>query len=65
VRTGKVFAATPATTGITPFMDLMDQVMNRPEYKHAPRVFVLVDNGSATAARPPPAGSATLTRTRS
>jgi hypothetical protein len=46
VRTGKVFAATPATTGIAPFMDLMGQVMSRPEYKDAPRVFVIVDNGS-------------------
>ena len=46
VRTGKVFAATPDTTGIVPFMDLIGQVMNRPEYKEAPRVFVIVDNGS-------------------
>ncbi|MFZ0191209.1 MAG: IS630 family transposase, partial [Streptosporangiaceae bacterium] len=46
VRTGKVFAATPDTTGITPFMDLIGQVMKRPEYKNAPRVFVIVDNGS-------------------
>jgi transposase len=46
VRTGKVFATTPAATGIAPFMDLMDQVMSRPEYKDAPRVFVIVDNGS-------------------
>ena len=46
VRTGKVFAATPATTGITPFTDLIGQVMSRPEYKDAPRVFVIVDNGS-------------------
>jgi transposase len=46
VHTGKVFAATPDTTGIAPFMDLMGQVMNRPEYKDAPRVFVIVDNGS-------------------
>ena len=46
VRTGKVFASTPDTTGIVPFMDLMSQVMNRPEYKDAPRVFVIVDNGS-------------------
>jgi len=46
VRTGTVFAATPAATGITPFMDLIGQVMNRPEYKDAPRVFVIVDNGS-------------------
>src|SRR5580658_8722500 len=46
VHTGKVFAATPDTTGIAPFMDLIGQVMNRPEYKNAPRVFVIVDNGS-------------------
>ena len=46
VRTGKVFAATPDTTGIVPFMDLIGQVMKRPEYKDAPRVFVIVDNGS-------------------
>jgi len=41
-----VFAATPATTGIASFMDLMGQVMSQPEYKDAPRVFVIVDNGS-------------------
>jgi transposase len=46
VHTGKVFASTPRTTGITPFMDLAGQVMERPEYKNAPRVFVIVDNGS-------------------
>src|SRR5262249_20528928 len=46
VHTGKVFASTPATTGITPFMDLMGQVMSLPEYKDAPRVFVIADNGS-------------------
>ena len=46
VHTGTVFAATPDTTGIAPFMDLIGQVMNRPEYKNAPRVFVIVDNGS-------------------
>jgi len=46
VHTGKVFASTPATTGIVPFMDLVGQVMTRPEYKNAPRVFVIVDNGS-------------------
>jgi transposase len=46
VHTGKVFAATPDTTGIAPFMDLIGKVMSRPEYKHAPRVFVIVDNGS-------------------
>lgn len=46
VHTGKVFATTPEATGITPFMDLIGQVMSRPEYKDAPRVFVIVDNGS-------------------
>ncbi|MGH3231568.1 MAG: IS630 family transposase, partial [Streptosporangiaceae bacterium] len=46
VHTGTVFASTPATTGIVPFMDLAGQVMARPEYKNAPRVFVIVDNGS-------------------
>ena len=58
VHTGKVFAATPDTTGIAPFMDLMSQVMSRPEYKDAPRVFVIVDNGSdhrgQAAAEPAP-----------
>jgi transposase len=46
VHTGYVFASTPATTGIVPFMDLVARVMERPEYKNAPRVFVIVDNGS-------------------
>jgi transposase len=46
VRTGKVFASTPDTTGIAPFMDLMGQVMTQPEYQDAPRVFVIADNGS-------------------
>jgi transposase len=46
VHTGQVFASTPQTTGIAPFMDLVGQVMGRPEYKDAPRVFVIVDNGS-------------------
>ncbi len=46
VHTGTVFAATPATTGIVPFMDLIGQVMSLPEYQDAPRVFVIVDNGS-------------------
>ena len=46
VRTGKVFASTPATTGITPFMDLISQVMNTGPYASAPRVFVIADNGS-------------------
>ena len=47
VRTGTVPAATtPATTGIAPFMTLMGQVMSQEPYASAPRVFVVVDNGS-------------------
>ncbi len=46
VHTGTVFASTPVTTGIKPFMDLAGQVMARPEYSNAPRVFIIVDNGS-------------------
>ena len=47
VHTGKVpAAATPPATGITAFMDLMGQVMDQPRYNNAPRVFVIVDNGS-------------------
>jgi hypothetical protein len=46
VHTGQVSASTPVTTGIRPFMDLAGQVMARPEYSNAPRVFVIVDNGS-------------------
>ena len=47
VRTGTVPAATtPATTGIAPFMTLMGQVMSAEPYASAPRVFVIVDNGS-------------------
>jgi transposase len=46
VRTGKVFASTPPTTGIAPFMALMDQIMCQEPYRSASRVFVIVDNGS-------------------
>ncbi len=47
MRTGTVpAAATPATTGIAPFMTLIGQVMSQEPYKSAPRVFVIVDNGS-------------------
>ena len=65
VRTGKVFAATPPATGIAPFMDLIGQVMTRPEYKDAPECSSSWIMARTTAARPPPTGSATLTRTRS
>ena len=47
VHTGQVpAAATPKTTGIAHFMALMGQVMSAEPYKSAPRVFVIVDNGS-------------------
>lgn len=46
VHEGTVTASTPRTTGIVPFTDLMATVMERPEYRDAPRVFVIVDNGS-------------------
>jgi transposase len=52
VHTGKVFAATPPATGIAPFMDLIGQVMSRPEYQDASRVFVIVDNGSDHRGQP-------------
>ena len=41
-----MLAAISVTTGITPFMDLMSQVMPLPEYRDAPRVSVIADNGS-------------------
>src|SRR5260370_1106731 len=46
VHTGQVFGSPPVTTGILPFMKLAARVMARPEYTNAPRVFVIVDNGS-------------------
>ncbi len=63
--TGKVFASCPPATGITPFMALIEEVMSHEPYKSAPRVFVIADNGSATAARKPPGGSVMPARTRS
>jgi transposase len=46
VQEGTVSAATPPATGIKPFMALMGEVFEKPEYRDAPRVFVIVDNGS-------------------
>jgi transposase len=46
VHTGRVFASCTPATGIAPFMTLMGQVMGRQPYASAPRVFVIVDNGS-------------------
>jgi hypothetical protein len=64
-RTGQVFASTPRTTGIVPFMDLAGQVMARPGYRDAPRVLVIAATARTTAARPPSTGSARHTRTPS
>jgi transposase len=52
VHTGQVFAATAKATGIAPFMNLLAQVMALPRYKKAPRVFIIVDNGSDHRGRP-------------
>ena len=65
VHTGTVFAATPATTGIAPFTDLIGQVMSLPEYKDAPRVFSSWTTAQTTAARPPSSGRRTPGRTPS
>jgi transposase len=46
VQQGTVCASTPRTTGIRPFMALMGKIFAKPEYRDAPRVFVIVDNGS-------------------
>jgi transposase len=46
VHEGTVTASTPKTTGIVPFMDLMAKMFEKPQYRDAPRVFVIVDNGS-------------------
>ena len=40
--------------GLLPVMDLAGQVLGRPEYRDAPRVFVIVDKGSDHRGQPPP-----------
>jgi hypothetical protein len=60
-----VFAATPQATGIVPFMDLVAQVMARPEYRDAPRVLGIAGNGSDHRGQAAADGSARRTRTRS
>jgi hypothetical protein len=47
VQEGRVMGRCEATTGIEPFGRLVRQVMERPEYATAPRVFWVVDNGSS------------------
>jgi hypothetical protein len=47
VHHAKVFGRCEATTGIKPFMRLVDQVMSQPPYNSAHRVFWIMDNGSS------------------
>jgi hypothetical protein len=47
VQEGWVAGRCEAKTGIEPFGRLVRQVMERPEYGNAPRVFWIVDNGSS------------------
>jgi DDE superfamily endonuclease len=47
VQQGMVMGRCEARTGIEPFGRLVKQVMDRPEYAGAPRVFWVVDNGSS------------------
>jgi hypothetical protein len=47
VRRGTVMGRCETTTGIEPFGRLVAQVMKRPPYCSAPRVFWIVDNGSS------------------
>ena len=47
VHRARVFGRCERRTGIDPFDRLVDQVMTRPPYKDARRVFWIVDNGSS------------------
>jgi hypothetical protein len=47
VQQGIVMGRCESKTGIEPFGRLVQQVMEKPEYKEAPRVFWIVDNGSS------------------
>lgn len=47
VHRAKVFGRCETTTGIAPFMQLVDQVMRQPPYDRAHRVFWIMDNGSS------------------
>ncbi|MFI2190942.1 IS630 family transposase [Streptomyces sioyaensis] len=47
VHQAKVFGRCEATTGIVPFMALVEQVMAQEPYAGAKRVFWIVDNGSS------------------
>jgi transposase len=47
VHQARVFGRTEPTTGITPFANLVAQVMTQQPYANARRVFWVVDNGSS------------------
>jgi len=47
VHHARVFGRCETTTGIAPFDRLVEQVMTRPPYNDARRVFWIVDNGSS------------------
>lgn len=47
VHRARVFGRCEAKSGIAPFDRLVEQVMTRPPYTEARRVFWIVDNGSA------------------
>lgn len=47
VHHARIFGCCEATTGIAPFHRLVEQVMTRPPYDQARRVFWIVDNGSS------------------
>ena len=47
VHHARVFGRCESTNGIAPFDRLVEQVMTRPPYNEARRVFWVVDNGSA------------------
>jgi DDE superfamily endonuclease len=47
VHRARVFGRCETTTGIAPFDRLVEQVMTRPPYNDARRVFWIVDNGSS------------------
>jgi hypothetical protein len=47
VQEGRVMGRCEAKTGLAPFGRLTEQVMSRDEYRRAPHVFWVVDNGSS------------------
>jgi len=47
VHRAKVFGRCERKTGIAPFERLVDSVMHQPPYRHARRVFWIMDNGSS------------------